>query len=161
GRPRAGRASARVLVRRKTQQKKRNETQRSHRRGGSLDQGGPPGGRGGARGALPPWPPELPGDRPAPERPVRAVPAEPHPPPPRGSPRVIAIGGGPGGAGKSLLTVNLGVYLAQLGRNVIIADVDPAGGGLHTMLGLDPTPPPKPADDGGDPPPKPKSTDEG
>src|SRR5439155_23204322 len=30
------------------------------------------------------------------------------------TPRVISVGGGPGGAGKSLLTVNLGVYLAQL-----------------------------------------------
>ena len=58
--------------------------------------------------------------------------------PPRGSPRVISIGGGPGGAGKSLLAVNLGVYLAQLGRNVVVADVDPAGAGLHTLLGIDP-----------------------
>ncbi|HKQ67714.1 MAG TPA: helix-turn-helix domain-containing protein [Polyangiaceae bacterium] len=58
----------------------------------------------------------------------------------RGAPRVIAVGGGPGGAGKSLLTVNLGVYLAQLGRSVIIADVDPAGAGFFTMLGLDPQP---------------------
>jgi flagellar biosynthesis protein FlhG len=58
--------------------------------------------------------------------------------PPKGSPRVISIGGGPGGVGKSLLAVNLGVYLAQLGRNVIVADVDPAGAGLHTLLGIDP-----------------------
>jgi len=54
------------------------------------------------------------------------------------SPRVISVGGGPGGAGKSLIAVNLGVYLAQLGRSVIIADLDPASAGLHTMLGLDP-----------------------
>src|SRR5258706_2264526 len=59
-------------------------------------------------------------------------------PPRRGSPRVISIGGGPGGAGKSLLAVNLGVYLAQLARNVIVADVDPAGAGLHPLLGIDP-----------------------
>jgi flagellar biosynthesis protein FlhG len=58
--------------------------------------------------------------------------------PARPAPRVISVGGGPGGAGKSLLTVNLGVYLAQLGRSVIIADVDPASAGLHTLLGLDP-----------------------
>src|SRR5258708_28426200 len=56
----------------------------------------------------------------------------------RQPPRVIGVGGGPGGAGKSLLTVSLGVYLAQLGGSVIIADVDPASAGLHTMLGLDP-----------------------
>jgi len=59
---------------------------------------------------------------------------------------VISVGGGPGGAGKSLLTVNLGVYLAQLGRSVIVADVDPAGSGLHTMLGLDPPSRPTPED---------------
>jgi flagellar biosynthesis protein FlhG len=59
-----------------------------------------------------------------------------------GSPRVISIGGGPGGAGKSLLAVNLGVYLAQLGRNVVVANVDPAGAGLHTLLGIDPKPQP-------------------
>ncbi len=57
---------------------------------------------------------------------------------PRRTPRIISIGGGPGGVGKSLLAVNLGVYLAQLGRNVIVADVDPAGAGLHTLLGIDP-----------------------
>jgi flagellar biosynthesis protein FlhG len=55
----------------------------------------------------------------------------------KGAPRIISIGGGPGGAGKSLLAVNLAVYLAQLGRSVVLADVDPAGAGLHTMLGLD------------------------
>jgi len=56
----------------------------------------------------------------------------------KGSPRVISVAGGPGGAGKSLLAVNLAVFLAQLGRSVVLADVDPAGTGLHTMLGLDP-----------------------
>src|SRR5215470_20030717 len=60
------------------------------------------------------------------------------------APRVISVGGGPGGVGKSLLTVNLSVYLAQLGRSVIIADVDPASAGLHTMLGLDPQRRPSP-----------------
>jgi flagellar biosynthesis protein FlhG len=66
----------------------------------------------------------------------------------RASPRVISVGGGPGGAGKSLLAVNLGVYLAQLGRSVIVADVDPAGSGLHTMLGLDPPMRPMPEENG-------------
>lgn len=61
---------------------------------------------------------------------------------PRGNtPRVrhvIAVGGGRGGVGKSVLSVNLGVYLAQLGRTVILIDADPAGAELHTLLGLDP-----------------------
>lgn len=60
----------------------------------------------------------------------------------RGITRVISIGAGRGGAGKSLLTVNLGIYLAQLGRSVIVADVDPAGSDLHALLGLEIAPVP-------------------
>ena len=50
--------------------------------------------------------------------------------------RVIAVGGGRGGVGKSVLTVNLGMYFAQLGKSVVICDADPSGGNLHSMLGL-------------------------
>jgi flagellar biosynthesis protein FlhG len=60
------------------------------------------------------------------------------PPPsrmPRGR-RVIVIGGGRGGVGKSTLTLNLGVYFAQLGRSVVVCDADPVGSNLHAMLGL-------------------------
>lgn len=53
---------------------------------------------------------------------------------------VIAVGGGRGGVGKSLLSVNLGVYFAQLGRSVVLCDADPSGSNLHSMLGL-PDPP--------------------
>jgi flagellar biosynthesis protein FlhG len=53
---------------------------------------------------------------------------------------VIAVGGGRGGVGKSLLAVNLGVYFAQLGRSVVLCDADPNGSNLHSMLGL-PGPP--------------------
>ncbi|MSP24198.1 MAG: tyrosine-protein kinase family protein, partial [Myxococcales bacterium] len=48
---------------------------------------------------------------------------------------VIAVGGGRAGVGKSLLSANLAVYLAQLGRNVVLCDADPSGANLHTMLG--------------------------
>jgi flagellar biosynthesis protein FlhG len=51
---------------------------------------------------------------------------------------VIAVGGGRGGVGKSIVAVNLGVYLAQLGRKVLLIDTDPAGAELHTALGLGP-----------------------
>jgi MinD-like ATPase involved in chromosome partitioning or flagellar assembly len=60
------------------------------------------------------------------------------PPPsrlPRGK-RVIAVGGGRGGVGKSTLAVNLAVYFAQLGRSVVLCDADPNGSNLHAMLGL-------------------------
>lgn len=53
---------------------------------------------------------------------------------------VIAVGGGRGGVGKTLLAVNLSVYLAQLGRNVVLCDADPFGSNLHTSLGCIATP---------------------
>jgi flagellar biosynthesis protein FlhG len=65
--------------------------------------------------------------------------AETLPPPPPTAPRgrrVVAVGGGRGGVGKSVLTVNLAVYFAQLGRNVVVCDADPVGANLHSMLGL-------------------------
>ncbi len=57
--------------------------------------------------------------------------------PPRAVRHVIAVGGGRGGVGKSVVASNLGVYLAQLGRTVLLIDADPAGAELHTMLGVD------------------------
>src|SRR5690606_22635470 len=56
---------------------------------------------------------------------------------PRGVRHVMAVGGGRGGVGKSVLAVNLAVCLAQLGRRVALVDADPAGAVLHTMLGLE------------------------
>jgi len=56
---------------------------------------------------------------------------------PRGLRRVIAVGGGRGGVGKSIVATNLAVYLAQLGRSVVLVDADPVGAELHTLLGLD------------------------
>jgi flagellar biosynthesis protein FlhG len=53
---------------------------------------------------------------------------------------LIAVGGGRGGVGKSVLSVNLAVYFAQLGRNVVICDAAPEGSNLHSMLGV-PDPP--------------------
>jgi flagellar biosynthesis protein FlhG len=77
------------------------------------------------------------------ERPVARTLPPPAPegfaPPARGQ-RVIAVGGGRGGVGKSLLTVNLGVYFAQLGRDVVVVDADPFGSNLHAVLGLEAPP---------------------
>ncbi len=50
---------------------------------------------------------------------------------------MIAIGGGRGGVGKSVIALNLAVYLAQLGRSVVIVDADPVGASLHTLLGIE------------------------
>ena len=57
--------------------------------------------------------------------------------PPRTVRHVMALGGARAGAGTSTLAVNLAVYLAQLGRKVILVDADPAGGELHTLLGVE------------------------
>src|SRR5579875_3247208 len=50
--------------------------------------------------------------------------------------RFIAVGGGRGGVGKSLIAVNLAVYLAQLGKAVVLVDADAAGSNLHAHFGL-------------------------
>lgn len=57
-------------------------------------------------------------------------------PPPPGVRHVIAVAGGRGGVGGSTLSINLAVYLAQLGRKILLIDADPAGATLHTLLGL-------------------------
>jgi len=53
--------------------------------------------------------------------------------------RIIAVGGGKGGVGKSLVTTSLGISLAQHGKRVVVIDADLGGANLHTCLGL-PTP---------------------
>jgi flagellar biosynthesis protein FlhG len=50
--------------------------------------------------------------------------------------RYIAVGGGRGGVGKSLVAVNLAVYFAQLGKGVVLVDADGAGANLHSHFGL-------------------------
>ena len=52
------------------------------------------------------------------------------------SKEIIAVGGGKGGVGKSLLASNLGVYFAQNGRRVVLVDADLGGANLHTCLGI-------------------------
>ena len=51
--------------------------------------------------------------------------------------RILAVGSGKGGVGKSLLAANLGIFLAQLGRRVVLVDADLGGANLHTFVGLD------------------------
>jgi flagellar biosynthesis protein FlhG len=76
-----------------------------------------------------PWPLELA---------VQSAPA-----PARGRPasggarRVISIGGGKGGIGKSLISANLGIELARRGQRVVLVDADLGGANLHTTLGLE------------------------
>jgi flagellar biosynthesis protein FlhG len=54
--------------------------------------------------------------------------------PPPGVRHLIAVAGCRGGVGASVVAVNLAVYLAQLGRSVLLVDASPTGATLHTML---------------------------
>jgi len=51
-------------------------------------------------------------------------------------PVIIAIGGGKGGIGKTVITVNLGVSLVWQKKKVVLIDADLGGANLHTCLGL-------------------------
>ncbi|MFH1130950.1 MAG: AAA family ATPase [Pseudomonadota bacterium] len=50
--------------------------------------------------------------------------------------RIIAVGGGKGGVGKSLICANLCVAMAQAGQKVVLIDGDLGAANLHTMFGL-------------------------
>lgn len=66
--------------------------------------------------------------------------------PPPGVRHLLAVVGSRGGVGTSVVAVNTAVYLAQLGRRVLLVDANPSGATLHTMLDM-PFPEP-PFDDG-------------
>lgn len=55
----------------------------------------------------------------------------------RGAHRLLAVGGGRGGVGKSLVAQNLAVYFAQLGKSVTLVDCDETGANLHTQFGVE------------------------
>ena len=50
--------------------------------------------------------------------------------------RIMPLASGKGGVGKSVLTANLGIALARLGKTVVLVDLDLGGSNLHTCLGL-------------------------
>ncbi len=54
-----------------------------------------------------------------------------------GAPRILAVGGGKGGVGKSLVSANLAAALAAGGRRrCVVIDADLGGANLHTLLGI-------------------------
>ena len=63
----------------------------------------------------------------------------------RGQRVSVAIGGGVGGVGRSLLAANLALYLARQARRVMLVDLDPVGPALHNFLGVS-LPVPTPSD---------------
>lgn len=71
--------------------------------------------------------------------PSHAQPDQPAPLP--GVDRIIAVGAGKGGVGKSTVSVNLAVGLARAGARVGLLDGDIYGPSLPTMLGINGVPP--------------------
>jgi flagellar biosynthesis protein FlhG len=51
-------------------------------------------------------------------------------------PRIVAIGGGKGGVGKSLVAANVGIFLATLGKRVILIDGSFGAPNLHIFAGV-------------------------
>jgi len=52
------------------------------------------------------------------------------------TPRLVAVGGGKGGVGKTFLSSNLATTLAAAGYRVVVVDTDIEGANLHTWLGV-------------------------
>lgn len=51
--------------------------------------------------------------------------------------RIISVGGGKGGVGKSVVATNLAVAMADEGKEVVLVDADLGAANLHTLLGLE------------------------
>ncbi|MCP5145853.1 MAG: MinD/ParA family protein [Gammaproteobacteria bacterium] len=54
-------------------------------------------------------------------------------------PQVVAVTSGKGGVGKSTVSINLAIALAQAGKRVVLVDVDLGLANIDIMLGLRPT----------------------
>jgi flagellar biosynthesis protein FlhG len=52
------------------------------------------------------------------------------------SPRIVAVASGKGGTGKSLLAANVGIFLATLGKKVVVVDGALGGCNVHVLAGV-------------------------
>jgi flagellar biosynthesis protein FlhG len=55
---------------------------------------------------------------------------------PAPAPRIVAVTGGKGGVGKSVVACNLALTLGRTGQRVVLVDADLGAANLHTMLGI-------------------------
>ena len=51
--------------------------------------------------------------------------------------RIVSVGGGKGGVGKSVVAANLAVELARRGQRVVLVDADLGQANQHTLFGID------------------------
>lgn len=49
---------------------------------------------------------------------------------------MLPVASGKGGVGKSVLSANLGIALAELGKTTVLVDLDLGGANLHTLMGI-------------------------
>ena len=54
----------------------------------------------------------------------------------KSTPQIWAIGGGKGGAGKSVVSNILAFWLARMGKRTVLVDLDLGGANQHTLLGI-------------------------
>lgn len=52
------------------------------------------------------------------------------------TPTILAVGGGKGGVGKSIISTMLALFLARMAKQTILMDVDLGGANIHTLLGI-------------------------
>jgi len=54
----------------------------------------------------------------------------------KSTPQIWAIGGGKGGAGKSVVSTVLAFWIARMGKRTVLVDLDLGGANQHTLLGI-------------------------
>jgi flagellar biosynthesis protein FlhG len=54
----------------------------------------------------------------------------------KSTPKILAVGGGKGGAGKSVFSTIMAFWLARTGNRTVLMDLDLGGANLHTLLGI-------------------------
>jgi flagellar biosynthesis protein FlhG len=50
--------------------------------------------------------------------------------------KIVAIGGGKGGVGKSTVSILLAFWFARMGKRTVLVDADLGGANLHTFMGI-------------------------